>query len=191
MDKFILFLLRYAIHCAPKDEVKRKLKALREKQYQELGHTPEAAESSKLGKCHFDFYTTTDLAYCLWQYFNSALDWKRKFLARDSVNDETYKCGTRFTSDRSRKKKNEGDEDEDRDGMKLYAKVLAWVKKLKSLPDRELNLLRYCVNQKAIDLGLLKGYKVKSRPAVDWEDEEELGSVPVVELELDDEIEDL
>ena len=81
-----------------------------------------------MAECHLDFLTSSDIAYTLWQLFNSHEDWKAK-LKGEEKGDRRYKCNTRFTKERSKFAEGDGNSD----GMKLYKKCHDWTKKTEKL----------------------------------------------------------
>ena len=62
-DMFVLFVLRYAIYAAPKEQLKKEMR----NEVMKAG----ASEGDHLHKCHLDFLTSSDIAYAVWQYLNS------------------------------------------------------------------------------------------------------------------------
>ena len=181
VEMVILFILNYSRHAAPKETVKMNVLKSQEKKKIELGRSPDAANESSMAECHLDFLTSSDVAYTLWQFFNSHEDWTSK-LKGEEKGDNRYKCNTRFTKERS--KFAEGDANSE--GMKLYKQCHDWAKKLKNLEKEDMETFRYTMNSTAVDLGLLKGFKKKSRPICDWADDEAQESIPVFCLDIDD-----
>ena len=74
-DMFVMFVPHYARYAAPKEQLKEQMR----KQVMNAG----ASESDHLHMCHLDLLTASDIAFALWQYFNSHDDWERK------LNDPT------------------------------------------------------------------------------------------------------
>ena len=54
---------------------------------------------SQITNCHLDYLTISDIAYTLWQYFNSYDDWFNK-MEKGNPGTLKYTCQTKFTANR-------------------------------------------------------------------------------------------
>ena len=88
-DMFVLFVLHYTRYAAPKEQLKEQMR----KQVMNAG----ASEGDHLHMCHLDLLTASDVAFALWQYFNSHDDWERKLNDRTKV----YKHDTKLSTDKT------------------------------------------------------------------------------------------
>ena len=117
--------------------------------------------------CHLDFLTASDVAFALWQYFNSHDDWERK------LNDRTkaYKHKTKWSTDKTGMSMTEG--------YKVYNELLDWCGKLKKMSKSEASDedkecykdLRVSCNKMAKKLGLVR---VRDVPKMDVAEEIDL-----------------
>jgi len=142
-NMLILFILNYARHAAPSEELKDDLaKELKKAGSEEGQHTH---------RCHLDFLTFSDVAFAMWHYINSQEDWVRKLRNPTLKN----KHNTKWTSDKTGKKMSEG--------YKEYKRLEKWCEQLKLMskqgPDTEerkgYELLRVACNVKAKAKGLM------------------------------------
>eukprot|EP00956_Cyclotella_meneghiniana_P023894 scaffold47310_cov43-Cyclotella_meneghiniana.AAC.1 len=116
-DMFVLFVLHYARYAPPKEQLKEQMR----KQVMNAGDS----ESDHLHMCHLDFLTASDVAFALWQYFNSHDDWERKLDDRTKV----YKHDTKWSTDKTGMSMTEG--------YKVYNELLDWCGKLKEMSKSE------------------------------------------------------
>ena len=158
-DMFVLFVLHYARYAAPKEQLKEQMR----KQVMNAG----ASEGDHLHMCHLDLLTASDVAFALWQYFNSHDDWERKLNDRTKV----YKHDTKWSTDKTGMSMTEG--------YKVYNELLDWCSKLKEMSksdaseeDRECYKdLRVSCNKMAKKLGLVR---VRDVPKMDVAEEIDL-----------------
>ena len=52
---------------------------------------------SQITNCHLDYLTISDIAYTLWQYFNSYDNWFHK-MENGNPGNLKYKCKTKYTT---------------------------------------------------------------------------------------------
>lgn len=179
VDSFCLFVLLYAIHSAPKEELKKTLNAIHMK------HVETAGESDPFSHpCLLDLITTSDLAYPLWQYFNSHKDWKTKLDAKGSENagEIKWQTKTRFTSS-----KRVGVTEE---GKQMYDLLLHFSRDMKSLrvskdEDKRAMYSQFqsLCNKKAQEMGIMrKAAPLPVLPSVSAEDEAEVVEVDEVDM---------
>lgn len=164
VEMFAVFVLKYAIHSAPKMILKEIVdRVLREAEECELGlrHV-----------CHVEMLSTSDIAYAVWQYYNSWEDWKAKILDPNL----RYSCGTKYTAT-----KGSSDGKLREDGEKMYDLIFKWCRKFKVVfakdKDGEVcdraNEIRKICNGKASELGMLKiDGKLKKKQMGGWEQAE-------------------
>ena len=158
-DMFVLFVLHYARYAAPKEQLKEQMR----KQVMNAG----ASESDHLHMCHLDLLTASDVAFALWQYFNSHDDWERKLNDRTKV----YKHDTKWSTDKTGMSMTEG--------YKVYNELLGWCGKLKEMSKGEASDedkecykdLRVSCNKMAKKLGLVR---VRDVPKMDVAEEIDL-----------------
>ena len=158
-DMFLLFVLHYARYAAPKEQLKEQMR----KQVMNAGDS----EKDNLHMCHLDLLTASDIAFALWQYFNSHDDWERK------LNDPTkvYKHDTKWSTDKTGLSMTEG--------FKVYNELLNWCSKLKEMSKRDASEedrecykdLRVSCNKMAKKLGLVR---VRDVPKMDVAEEIDL-----------------
>ena len=143
-DMFVLFVLRYAIYAAPKEQLKKEMR----NEVMKAG----ASEGDHLHKCHLDFLTSSDIAYAVWQYLNSHDDWERKL--KDPT--KAYNHDTKWSTDKTGASMIEG--------YKVYDALEKWCRELKGMSKRDASEedkkcyeeLRVAFNKKAKSLGLVR-----------------------------------
>ena len=72
LEMFSTFVLKYAVHAASKIDLKMR-----------MNKVLQDAKDDGLGLkhlCHIEMLTTSDIAYAIWQYYNSWEDWKAKIV---------------------------------------------------------------------------------------------------------------
>jgi hypothetical protein len=157
-------ILNYARHAAPKEETRKLMihsKGVVKRTFESQGVAQEDGEEnyhiSHLDLLyhisHLDLLTTSDLAYVLWQLFNSWPDWtnKQKNKGKAGIN---WTCTTRWTSNKS-----EGIAQE---GVEMYDRLHEWCTTLKSLKGTdEYVAFRMFLNGKAKERGLIRDYGVE------------------------------
>ena len=180
VESFVKFIHLYARHSAPKDESKKFLDDMHCRRKRHLdAHEGEADGSADEidsdvynHPCLLDFLSASDLAYTLWQYFNSHKDWKRKHEAKGTADEESvrYETKTKYTSD----KRGNGVTEE---GVLVYELLLKFSRDLKSQPKcgmverRQLyNRLRILCNKKALQIGVMSAPK-EEETAQEMEDQ--------------------
>ena len=161
---FSTFALKYAVHAAPKNDLKMR-----------MNKVLQDAKDDGLGLkhlCHIEMLTTSDIAYAIWQYYNSWEDWKAKIV------DPTrrYTCGTKYTVT-----KESGDGKKKKEGEDMYDMVHKWCREFKRLfakgedgdvTDKAYEIREIC-NTKARELGMLKiDGKLKTKNISSWEEAE-------------------
>jgi hypothetical protein len=123
--------------------------------------------------CHLCVLTVSDIAFRLWQYINSHVDWTKKFALRHN-KEARYICNTKFTSDRggTSQVNVENGESARVQGEKLYAKIVLWCKTLKTLMETEEYIMfKRAMIIKANEMGMLGSMSVgKKRKVVDPEE---------------------
>jgi hypothetical protein len=135
------FVCKYAIHtCTIKDDLKARLQSAQN----EVGES----EGENLWDCVADFLTNSDLAFAVWQYINSASDWKEKRECEDSRL--RYTCNSRWTSDKSSWRYVRGGTDE---ASSAYDKLVTFFRDLKN--HREYGFFKYSCNDVAKQVGLV------------------------------------
>jgi hypothetical protein len=148
-------ILNYARHAAPKEETRKLMihsKGVVKRTFESEGVAQEDGEEN-YHISHLDLLTTSDLAYVLWQLFNSWPDWtnKQKNKGKAGIN---WTCKTRWTSNKS-----EGIAQE---GVEMYDKLHKWCVTLKSLKGTdEYVAFRMFLNGKAKERGLIRDYGVE------------------------------
>jgi hypothetical protein len=148
-------ILNYARHAAPKEETRKLMihsKGVVKRTFELEGVAQEDGEEN-YHISHLDLLTTSDLAYVLWQLFNSWPDWtnKQKNKGKAGIN---WTCKTRWTSNKS-----EGIAQE---GVEMYDKLHKWCVTLKSLKGTdEYVAFRMFLNGKAKERGLIRDYGVE------------------------------
>ena len=160
LGMFIEFVLKYAVHSAPKIILKENMRAILEE--------AEKSERGLRHKCHIEVLTTSDVAYAVWQYWNSWEDWKAK------IEDPSrrYECMTKYTAT-----KGSGDGKAKEEGEKAYKSIFVWCRAIKEMfrsKDGEdidrVNEVRELCNTRAGELGMLKIDKTsKGREVEAWE----------------------
>eukprot|EP00956_Cyclotella_meneghiniana_P028391 scaffold65811_cov43-Cyclotella_meneghiniana.AAC.3 len=113
---FSTFILKYAVHSAPRTKLKER-----------IDNVLRDAEDDGLGLkhiCHIELLTTSDIAYAVWQHYNSWEDWKAKIVDPK----RRYTCGTKYTVT-----KGSGDGNHREEGEKMYDLVFKWCRKFKGL----------------------------------------------------------
>ena len=164
LEMFSIFVLKYAVHAASKIDLKMR-----------MNKVLQDAKDDGLGLkhlCHIEMLTTSDIAYAVWQYYNSWEDWKAKIV------DPTrrYTCGTKYTVT-----KGSGDGKQKEEGEKMYDMVSEWCREFKRLfakgedgdvTDKAYEIREIC-NTKASELGMLKiDGKLKTKNISSWEEAE-------------------
>ena len=173
-DMFLLFVLNYARHAAPKDRLRKELKA-------EVIKAGDA-EGEHKHMCHVDLLSTSDIAYAMWQYVNSFDDWVRKL----KDGQRRFRHDTKWSSDRTGAKMVEG--------LKFYQDVVKWCRALKNLwydkdsseeQQAEYEGLRVACNMKAKEMGfILSKSAMTLKKDQDYEEEEvELATFDFGEME--------
>ena len=164
LEMFSTFVLKYAVHAASKIDLKMR-----------MNKVLQDAKDDGLGLkhlCHIEMLTTSDIAYAIWQYYNSWEDWKAKIV------DPTrrYTCGTKYTVT-----KESGDGKKKKEGEDMYDMVHKWCREFKRLfakgedgdvTDKAYEIREIC-NTKARELGVLKiDGKLKTKNISSWEEAE-------------------
>ena len=145
-------ILNYARHAAPKEETRKLMihsKGVVKRTFESEGVAQEDGEEN-YHISHLDLLTTSDLAYVLWQLFNSWPDWtnKQKNKGKAGIN---WTCTTRWTSNKS--------EGISQEGVDMYDKLHRWFMTLKSLKGTdEYVAFRMFLNGKAKEKGLIQDY---------------------------------
>jgi hypothetical protein len=145
-------ILNYARHAAPKEETRKLMihsKGVVKRTFESEGVAQEDGEEN-YHISHLDLLTTSDLAYVLWQLFNSWPDWtnKQKNKGKAGIN---WTCTTRWTSNKS--------EGISQEGVDMYDKLHRWFMTLKSLKGTdEYVAFRMFLNGKAKERGLIRDY---------------------------------
>jgi hypothetical protein len=110
------FIVHFLICAHPsKQTIKSALQTASYKRYNELLGQKDADYDHK---CLLCFMTASDLAYVLWQYWNSYEDWCAK-VQNQSVK---CKCGSQWTSNKKMLGMDKGDVGDE--GVKAYKKCL-------------------------------------------------------------------
>ena len=159
---FLLFVLNYARHAAPKDRLKKELMT----EVVNAGDT----EGEHKHMCHVDLLSTSDIAYAMWQYVNSYDDWVRKL----KDGQRRFKHDTKWSSDRTGAKMVEG--------LKYYQDMVRWCRSLKKLwydedasdeHKGEYEEMRVACNIKAKEMGfILSKSAMTLKKDQDYEEEE-------------------
>jgi hypothetical protein len=136
-------ILNYARHAAPKEETRRLMihsKGVVKRTFETEGVVQESGEEN-YHISHLDLLTASDLAYVLWQLFNSWPDWTNKQMNKVKVGIN-WTCGTRWTSDKR--------EVVTQEGVEMYDRLHKWCVTLKSLKGTdEYAAFRMLLNGKA------------------------------------------
>jgi hypothetical protein len=99
---------------------------------------------------HLDLLTASDLAYVLWQLFNSWPDWTNKQENKDKTGIN-WTCTSRWTSNKM--------EVVAQEGVDMYDKLHKWCVTLKSLKGTdECAAFRMFLNGKAKERGMIREY---------------------------------
>ena len=111
--------------------------------------------------CLLDMLTASDVAYTLWQFFNSHDDWQAKMKEMSQGKGSVqYKCNTRYTSDRKLPSMEERSEDDA--GMKMYMSCLQWARRLKGATNTSAyNLFRIECNKRSVKMGYIRTGRTK------------------------------
>ena len=113
---------------------------------------------------HSVHLTPSDLAYALWQYFNSHEDWKKKHAAKGSATAgvDWYKTNTKWTSDKRVAVTKEG--------LDMYDLLLKFSRNLKRLLKSSLEehrvlygRFRILCNKKALEMGVITAPKANEK----------------------------
>ena len=208
-DRGILarFIMNYALHAAPKEELKTQLQTVHYSLWTELieDKNDEGFVDPVCNEhlCVLDFLTTSDLAYTMWQIINSCEDWEDKIRNKSAVVGNKvamrYRRATKYTSDRSMPSMSHRSEEDE--GQKMYAICLDWAKRLKRLglaSVRKENEGYMALTRQLNDLSISMGYikrcgmqPVKASAAdkekIGWDVEED-DATPVFELDEFDKV---
>ena len=179
-DYLVSFIMNYAVHAAPKEDLKMQLQTSYYKLWEEqTQQDKEAGVSDPICNEHLsvlDFLTTSDVAYTLWQYMNSYGHWEDKIKNKNMGDGDKvavkYRRTTRWTSDRSVPCMAHRSMDDE--GYKMWKTCLDWSKKLKRLGlatvrqgnKGYMDLTRE-LNDKAIAMGYIKKCGLPKRAASD------------------------
>ena len=165
VDTLVKFLHLYARHSAPKDESKRFLDRVHSERLRQVAVSDNSdQEDPHAHPCLLDFLTPSDLAYALWQYFNSHKDWKKKHAAKGSATEgiDRYKTNTKWTSNKKVAVTKEG--------LDIYDLLLKFSRNLKRLLKSSLEehrvlygRFRILCNKKALEMGIITAPKANEK----------------------------
>ena len=191
-DQLVRFILKYSRFAASsKNELDRKVTEGYSKVMHGKPATPERKRrfEANFTNCHLDYLTTSDIAYTLWQYFNSYDDWFNK-MKKGNPGTLKYTCQTKFTANRKEQvgggvKNLEVDGEGSATGTKEYERCLQFAKMLKTLGEEDAKMLRWVINEKAREFGLLSGH-TKSKALLAYEESEAAEGALAYKLDMDD-----
>jgi hypothetical protein len=150
-------ILNYARHAAPKEETRKLMihsKGVVKRTFESEGVAQEDGEEN-YHISHLDLLTTSDLAYVMWQLFNSWPDWINKQENKGKVGIN-WTCTTRWMSNKA-----DGITQE-QEGVEMYDRLHKWCVTLKSLKGTdEYVAFRMFLNGKAKERGLIREYGVE------------------------------
>jgi hypothetical protein len=145
-------ILNYGRHAAPKEETRRLMihsRGVVKRTFETEGVVQEGGEEN-YHISHLDLLTASDLAYVLWQLFNSWPDWNNKQKNKDKTGIN-WTCTSRWTSNKT--------EVVSQEGVNMYDKLHKWCVTLKSLKGTdEYAAFRMFLNGKAKERGMIREY---------------------------------
>lgn len=175
LDHLVRFHMLYTIHALPKEETFKKIKLAQIEAYEEKSEN----EIANLFPSFLEEMTSSDFAWCQWQYINSLPDWKYK---KDNPNTK-HQLQSRFTGNKHHRQQPAAGSE----GMLLYESFLQWYKEFKRHPSF-LKTVRPLANKIAKEMELLPTYTSVIGPRVArraTEDDEDESDAPELDYDSD------